>query len=124
MLWTDAETHTRTLRHRHAHSRTVCTVLPPPHTLNTHRFMHIMATRASESGTACFIVRFPYPRSHSQNFTNTLYKSTRANTHAVPLELSHTRIHTRLNVNIVDKPSLKLSLHILRWPFWQTDDEE
>lgn len=21
-------------------------------------------------------------------------------------------------------PSLKLSLHILRWPFWQTDDEE
>lgn len=35
-----------------------------------------------------------------------------------------TRSHTLLHVNIVDKPSLNLSLHILLWPFWQTDNKE
>lgn len=62
---------------------------------------------------------------HTQPFTN-LYKHTvqirvRANAHAFPLELSFSHSHshalTVAHVNIVDKPSSNLSLHILLWPF-------
>lgn len=87
--------------------------------------MHTVAARALRR--CVFTVCFPV-----QSFTR-LYKhavqiDVRANARTLLLDLFHTHTlhsHTLLHVNIVDKPSLNLSIHILLRPFiWQTDDEE
>lgn len=84
---------------------------------------HTIAAHTLQSGTVCFF--YSMLAIHTQPFTN-LYKHTiqigvRANAHALPLELSfsHSHSHTLAvtHVNIVDKPSSNLSLHILLWPF-------
>lgn len=88
-----------------------------------------IAAHTLESGTACFFfftVCLPYTRSHSQIYTNTLYKSMCTQTptcsllNSLFLTLTRPRAHshTLLHVNIVDKPSSNLSLHILLWPFF------
>lgn len=126
IIWTYTERHAHTLRHRHTHTYTHS----PVHTHHMHTNMCTIAAHTPESGTACFTVCFPYTRSHSQIYTNTLYKSLCAQTpthsllNSLFLTRPRTHSHTLLHVNIVDKPSLNLSLHILLWPFWQTDDEE
>lgn len=112
------ETHAHTLRHRLAH----------PHA-RTHARTHVpYNSRTHTPVWHCvffFTVCLPYTRSHSQIYTNTLYKSVCAPRGERPrapswtLSFSHSHSHALAvkHVNIVDKPSSNLSLHILLWPF-------
>lgn len=114
------ETHAHTLRHRHARTLT--------HALCTHRHAYNSCahTRVWHCVFFFFTVCLPYTRSHSQIYTNTLYKSMCTQTptcsllNSLFLTLTRPRAHshTLLHVNIVDKPSSNLSLHILLWPFF------
>lgn len=122
MIWTYTE-------HTHPHSRTQTCAHTRTHTVYTLTCIQFCAhTRA---GRCVFTVSSPYARSHSHIYTNTLYKSMCAPTptHSLLIALSlslsvltlthsHSHSHTLLHVNIVDKPSLNLSLHILLWPIF------
>lgn len=122
MIWTYTETHTLA-RFGHRHART--------HSLthsHTHPLTCIQQPRAHSSRALHVYSMLPiHTRSHSHVYTNTLYKSMCAQTptHSPLNSLSRThtlarprtRSHTLLHVNIVDKPSLNLSIHILLWPF-------
>lgn len=90
------ETHAHTLRHRLAHSHAL--VRTRTHTCA----IQLPHTHSSLALCVFFTVCLPYTRSHSQIYTNTLYKSVCAQTPTrsllnslfLTLTLSHTRSHT------------------------------
>lgn len=104
------ETHIRTLGHRHAHS----------YILYTHRH----ACHHRTHSHVCVYSMFPIHTSIQTYCTNWCVCQ-HPLTPSWPLSLSHahtlahsyTQSHTLLHVNIVDKPSLNLSIHILLRPF-------
>lgn len=127
-IYWNTHPHTWTQTCAHTHART--------HTHTVYTLTCIQFRAHTRVGRCMFTVSFPHTRSHSHIYTNTLYKLMCAPTptHSLLISLSlslsqvshsHSHSHTLLHVNIVDKPSLNLSVHILLWPFfWQTDDEE